>query len=217
MTRVLVIEHEALAGAGLIGERLQEHGVELVEYRPYAGGEPLPENLDGYAALIVLGGSMGPTDDVEAPWLPVTRKLLAEAVEQELPTLGICLGAQLLSTATGGHVRSIPEGPEVGLCSVQLTEAASDDPLLAGIAGLELPVVQWHWLESDRLPPGAVLLASSRACANQVYRLGPRAWGLQFHPEALGRTAGDWVDLEDISEFGFDPEAVVGDVRGAEP
>lgn len=216
MTKLLVVEHEADAGLGLLGERFAEIGVETVIVGPDAG-RPVPDSLDGYDGLIVLGGAMGPTDDGVAPWLPATRELLARAVEESVPTLGICLGAQLLATATGGHVRRIPGAPEVGLLSVELTEAAASDPLLGGFDHPELPVVQWHWLEADRLPDGAELLASSPACRNQAFRLGESAWGLQFHPEALGATAQAWTSVEDITEDGLDPETVVGEVRRAEP
>jgi GMP synthase-like glutamine amidotransferase len=213
---VLVIEHQSEAGVGYLGEQLEGCGVELVQVGPDVGA-PVPASLDGFDGLIVLGGSMGPTDDDEAPWLPATRRLLADAVAQRLPTLGICLGAQLLATATGGRVSPMPNGPEVGLQAVRLLEAAADDPLLGGTDGAELPVVQWHWLEAEELPEGASLLASSPACANQAYRVGERAWGLQFHPEALGDSARDWAALDDLTAHGFDPERVVREVREAEP
>lgn len=216
-SRVLVVEHQGDAGLGLIGTRLQEQNVDLYVVGPDTG-RPVPESLDGFDGLIVLGGSMGPTDDEQAPWLPATRSLLADAVQQQLPTLGICLGAQLLATATGGHVRTNPVGPEVGLQSVTLDPLAAEDPLLGGL-GEELPVVQWHWLEADVLPEGSSVLASSSVCRNQAYRIGARAWGLQFHPEALGDTAQDWADetAEDLKQLGLSPEQVVKDVREAEP
>ncbi len=215
MTKLLVVEHEADAGLGLLGERLGELGVEMVTVGPDAG-LPIPESLDGYDGLIVLGGTMGPTDDEDAPWLPATRKLLANAVEDEVPTLGICLGAQMLAAATGGHVRKIPEAPEVGVHSVQLNAAAAEDPLFSGFKE-DLPVVQWHWLEADQLPAGAQLLGSSEVCQNQAFRVGSCAWGVQFHPEALGATAETWVSLEDLTEDGLDPERVVQGVHAAEP
>lgn len=216
-SRVLVVEHQGDAGLGLIGTRLQEQNVDLYVVGPDTG-RPVPESLDGFDGLIVLGGSMGPTDDEQAPWLPATRSLLADAVQQQLPTLGICLGAQLLATATGGHVRTNPVGPEVGLQSVTLDPLAAEDPLLGGL-GKELPVVQWHWLEADVLPEGSSVLASSSVCRNQAYRIGASAWGLQFHPEALGDTAQDWADetAEDLKQLGLSPEQVVKDVREAEP
>lgn len=213
--KILVIEHEADAGLRLLGERFDELGIETEVVGPEAG-VPVPETLDGYAGLIVLGGTMGPTDDLEAPWLPATRKLLVDAVDSELPTLGICLGSQLLATALGGNVRKIPTGPEVGVYSIDLNESGREDPLLGGL-GAELPTVQWHWLEADRLPEGAEPLASTQRCANQAFRVGSHAWGLQFHPEALTDAAERWASLDDLVPEGFDPDTVIQGVREAEP
>lgn len=216
--RVLVVEHQNDAGIGLIGERLTANGVRLDTVGPDTGRE-IPETLDGYDGLIVLGGSMGPTEDERAPWLPATRRLLADGVEGGVPTLGVCLGAQLLATATGGHVRSMPGGPEVGVHRVRFdADAVAGDPLFGPIGGTELPAVQWHWLEADVLPETASVLASSGACRNQAFRIGERAWGVQFHPEALGDTARDWADdgKGDLDEIGLDGDAVVSTVRAAE-
>lgn len=213
--RLLVVEHEDDADLGLVGQRLREHPIEIVEVGPHTGNA-VPSSLEGFSGLIVLGGSSGPTDDHIAPWLPATRQLLSEAVTREIPTLGICLGAQLLATATGGNVRKMPQGPEVGLYEISVAASAQDDPLLGAFAGRQLPVVQWHWLEADILPEGAEVLASSPACVNQAYRLGKSAWGVQFHPEALGDSAQDWTRFEDLTQDGFDPVDVVRGVREAE-
>lgn len=215
--RVLVIEHQHDAGFGHLGDRMSEGGIELEIVGPDTG-KAVPESLTGFDGLVVLGGSMGPTDDERAPWLPTTRALLAAAVEQSLPTLGICLGSQLLATAIGGNVRTNPAGPEVGLQSIELTESASADPLLGGLEK-QLPVVQWHWLEADVLPEGAEVLATSPGCTNQAFRLGDRAWGLQFHPEALGRAARDWGSSteDDLESLGLDRETVISEVEAAEP
>ncbi|WP_125099456.1 type 1 glutamine amidotransferase [Leucobacter chromiireducens] len=215
--RVLIVEHQENAGIGHFAERLSASGVELRTVGP-ATGEPLPASLDGVDGLIVLGGSMGPTDDADAPWLPAARALLAEGVANEVPTLGICLGAQLLTTALGGAVRLMPGGPEVGLASVSFDEAAATDPLFGEVAGARLPTVQWHWLEAAELPPGAERLASNAACRNQAFRVGPAAWGVQFHPEALAGTAADWVveEGDGLAEIGLAGDAVVGEVRAAE-
>ena len=216
--RILVVEHQSDAGLGLVGERLRESDVEIITVGPDAGVS-VPDSLAGFDGLIVLGGSMGPTEDEVAPWLPATRKLLADGVAEGLPTLGICLGAQLLVTATGGHVRTMPGGPEVGVHGVQFQESAAQDPLFAGFAGATFPAVQWHWLEADQLPENASVLASNGACPNQAFRVGERAWGVQFHPEALGDTAQDWADdgKGDLAEIGLEPDEVVESVRAAEP
>lgn len=216
--RALVVEHQDDAGLGLFRSSLEANGLELDRVGPMRDA-PVPETLEGYDALIVLGGSMGPTDDNEAPWLPATRALLVAGVEQRIPTLGICLGAQLMATALGGHVRNIPEGPEIGLCAVEFSANAAGDPLFGELSESDVPVVQWHWLEADRLPEGAELLASSAACQNQAFRVGPRAWGVQFHPEALSSTASDWAadDPQSLVDLDLVAEEVVAEVRAADP
>lgn len=216
--RVLVVEHQDNAGLGLVGDRLRSRDLELVLVGPDAGS-PVPDSLAGYDALVVLGGTMGPTEDDTAPWLPATRKLLAQGIEHEVPILGICLGAQLLATAAGGHVRDMPAGPEVGLCDVEFASDAAPDPVFGGLAGVTVSAVQWHWLEADTLPDDSTVLASSGACRNQAFRIGTRAWGVQFHPEALTRTIIDWAaeDRENLALLGIEEGELVSDLRAAEP
>lgn len=216
-TRVLVVEHQGNAGIGHFANSLTAAGAELHTVGP-GTGDSVPESLAGFDGLIVLGGSMGPTDDDAAPWLPATRALLAEGVERSVPTLGICLGAQLLATAMGGEVRNMPAGPEVGLSAVGFSSEGSEDPLFGPLAGSSVPAVQWHWLEAAELPGGTTVLASNEACRNQAFRVGNAAWGVQFHPEALSPTTEDWVveEGEGLDELGLSGPEVVAEVRAAE-
>lgn len=205
--RVLIIEHEAGADPALVGERL-----ELAEAQVTVAGPDrnvaVPESLEGFDALIVLGGAPGPTEDEKAPWLPAVRGLLSEALDREIPTLGVCLGAQMLATVAGSTVAPIDAGPEVGLVELEMTDAGRNDPLL-GILADAGPVraLQWHWLEAKSLPAGAEPLFTSAACSNQAFRIGPVAWGLQFHLEALTRSAEVWSDetATELEELGIDP------------
>ncbi len=98
--RILVVENEPAAGIGNFGDWLQEAGLVLDICRPHARS-PVPA-ATGADGLIVLGGPMGAHDDDRAPWLPATRGLLRRAAEARTPTLGICLGAQLLALGCGG-------------------------------------------------------------------------------------------------------------------
>ncbi|MGH8869178.1 MAG: type 1 glutamine amidotransferase, partial [Actinomycetes bacterium] len=92
---VLVIRHEEFCGPGHVGRWLGEAGVRVVEVRPYAG-EPVPDRVEA-DGLVVCGGELGAEEDQRGPWLPATRALLRRAVEERVPTLGLCLGGQLLA------------------------------------------------------------------------------------------------------------------------
>lgn len=155
---------------------------------------------------------MGPTDDDRAPWLPQARHLLLEGVERSIPTLGICLGAQLLATASGGVVDTMSNGPEIGLHHVNVN-APEDDPLFGALPAT-VPVVQWHWLEAVQLPENADVFASNDHCQNQAFRVAPRAWGVQFHPEVLMESLKSWAEEDEKSlvELQLDASKVVGHV-----
>lgn len=176
---VLVVEHAPAEGPVAIGDVLRTHGHRLHRVRVDLG-EALPTTTEGLAGLVVMGGLQDAYTDEGFPSRRAELALLADAVERGTPTLGVCLGAQLLAEATGGAARP-GEVPEIGWLPVDLTDAAADDPLLAGLER-QLTVLQWHFDTFD-LPPDAVLLARSSAYENQVFRMGERAWGLQLHVE----------------------------------
>ncbi|WP_067880921.1 type 1 glutamine amidotransferase [Agromyces aureus] len=215
--RVLVVEHEANAGIGLVGERLEAAGIELLVVGPEAGGE-VPETAQGVDGVIVLGGTPGPTDDDDAAWLPGVRALIGDCLDRELPFLGICLGAQLLAVVAGGVVGPARDTAEVGLHPLALTDEASEDPLLGGL-GDDLAAMQWHFLEVLELPAGSQSLCRSDGCRNQAFRVGAAAWGVQFHLEALASTAEAWArdDSDDLAAVGLTRSAVVEPMRSAEP
>ncbi|HTZ44800.1 MAG TPA: type 1 glutamine amidotransferase [Jatrophihabitans sp.] len=205
-TSMLVIEHADNAPVARLGEWLADAGAELDVRRPHRG-ESLPEALGGYSALVVMGGGMNALDDRRAPWLPATRHLLATAVREELPVLGVCLGAQLLAAATGGRV-GLGTAPEYGAQLIAKRQAAAADPLLR-----ELPitpdVVHWHTDEVAALPPNAVQLASGPACEQQAFRVGRCAWGIQFHIETTPEIVRQWA-AEDAAELaGYDLDGIV--------
>ena len=203
---MLVIENDAVAPLGRLGNWLTDAGAELELRRPQAG-ESLPDELDGYAALVVMGGNMNALDDQGAPWLPQVRALLADAVRTELPALGVCLGAQLLAVATGGRV-SLDTAPQYGAQLVAKRQAAATDPLFR-----ELPitpdVVHWHTDEVSQLPPGAVQLASAPDCEQQAFRVGRLAWGIQFHIETTPEIIRAWAASSAAELADYDVAAIV--------
>ena len=192
MTRVLVLTHTESEDPGLIGTWLAEEGLALDVVEPWQG-DVLPSGLDGYDALVVMGGPQQAYDDASAPWLAETKALIRKAVGAELPTFGVCLGAQLLAEAAGGRVAPAAAGPELGARLVAKRDVAGNDPLFWDLP-LSPAVVQWHFDEVVELPPGATLLMSSPQYPHQAFRVGAKAWGIQFHIETDPAMVGRWVE-----------------------
>jgi GMP synthase (glutamine-hydrolysing) len=215
--RLLVVQHQPDAGLGRLREPLAAvSGLDV--RRPYAG-EELPADLAGLAGLVVLGGEMGALDDDSAPWLPQTRELLAAAVDQHLPALGICLGAQLLAAATGGGVARGDAGLEVGVGAIRLLPTAEPDPLVGDRpAGTVLRVLHDHADAVTRLPPAAVPLAVGERYRHQVFRLGSAAWGVQYHPEVSAQGFARWMrdECDAVLRHGRDPHRLLRDAAAVE-
>ncbi|MBV8462784.1 MAG: gamma-glutamyl-gamma-aminobutyrate hydrolase family protein, partial [Acidimicrobiales bacterium] len=187
-----MLQHVDVEGPGTLAPLAAGRGLELRVLRPDRG-QPLPraEDLGG---LVVMGGPMGVGEVDRHPWLADERRLVAEAVGRGLPVLGVCLGAQQLAAALGAEVRTLP-APEVGVGRVVLTSGGRRDrvfgPEYGGLAGGEVPCVHWH-ADTFDLPPGAVHLAATAACPHQAFRVGDRAYGLQFHVEVDAALAEAW-------------------------
>lgn len=205
----LCITHTESEDPGLIGTWLPEVGLGLEVVEPWRGDD-LPTSLDGYEALVVMGGPQQAYDDSSGSWLRQTKDLMRTAVEQGLPTFGVCLGAQLLAEATGGQVKPGEHGPELGAKLVAKRDAASADPLFWDLP-LSPVVVQWHWDAVTDLPPDSTLLMSATMYPHQAFRVGDRAWGIQFHIETDAAMVGRWAEHNraDLLELGLEPEDVL--------
>lgn len=208
---VLVLRHDDDAGPGYLGDALAAAGLEIVVVEPEAG-EPLP-GLSGWSAVVALGGSMGAYEEGAYPWLAAEKRLLAGAVAAQVPTLGICLGCQVLADALGGRAY-LGTGREVGLLSLELTASGRADPV---VRHLDAPVAVSHGDTWD-LPPGATLLAQSNRYRH-AFRRGS-ALGLQPHPEVSPEPFARWTrskPADEMARDGIDPEAAIAAVRaGAE-
>jgi GMP synthase-like glutamine amidotransferase len=214
MTSCLVIQHVAPEGPYVIRGALERAGV-TVDIRSVGDGVDLPPDLAGFEGLVVMGGPMSATADEGFPTRRAELDLLADALHRGLPTLGVCLGAQLLALAGGGAVYPGPVGPEIGWAPVELTREAGDDPLLTGLPA-ELTVLHWHGDTFDP-PPDAVLLAVSPRYRSQAFRGGAKAWGLQFHFEIDQQAVAAFVASfgADALRAGTTPASINADADAA--
>ena len=196
--RVLVIQNDKADPIAQVGEWVSECGIDIQVLQPFNGDavpDELPENIHGF---IVLGGAMGANDDSDYAWLSQVRGLLHDAAKQDLPTVGICLGAQMLASAVGGTVTRA-DVIEIGPVEIQVdAHKALDDALFARYAGETVKAAEWHQDWVATLPESAVVLAGNNDCPVQAFRVGDNVYGVQFHPEIDAAIFKDWAsDSED--------------------
>lgn len=190
MKPLVSIENEDLAHLGVAQETFQDQGLPVEHVRAWKGEEPPPLDLVG--AVVSLGGEMN-VDQVDVyPYLASERAYLAQAVDRDVPVLGICLGGQLLARALGADVVRAPR-PELGFVPLRLTSEGRQDPVLSSLSDGDR-MFQWH-VDAFELPNVAVLLATGDQGGNQAFRAGRRAWGVQFHPEVTAEELDEWLEL----------------------
>lgn len=213
---VLVVQHQSTCPPGRVGAWLTEAGVELDVRHPYSGDD-LPGDLSGHDGLLVLGGQMGCADDEVAPWLPAVRELIRTAAQGATPTLGICLGHQLASSALGGTVGRNPQGRTLGMFTVRGRDDLAADPVLGACA--DAPVVQWNDDVVTELPSGATTLATNERGDLLLARLAPTVWGVQGHPEADHEIVAAWAskDAGTAELADVDVPAVLAQIEAAGP
>jgi len=187
LRRAVVLQHIACEPPGIYEDILLSRGIEVARAE-LDEGDPIPDLLDA-DLVIAMGGPMSVNDEAEHPWLAEEKQQIAAAVGAGVPFFGVCLGAQLLAASLGARVRA-GEGPEVGVLPVELTEAGRSDPVFSELAKT-FRTLQWHGDTFD-LPPTAARLGGSVAYANQAFRVGKTAYGLQFHLEVTAKMLQEW-------------------------
>lgn len=187
MTTCVAIRHLAFEDAGLIDGLLAARGIGLsyvdAGIDPFDTAALLETDL-----LVVLGGPIGVYETEAYPFLAGEIDILRRRLAAQKPTLGICLGAQLIAAALGARVAPGP-AKEIGYAPIELT-AEGKQSALAPFA--EVDVLHWHGDNLD-LPPGATRLASTKVCPTQAFAIGTRVLGLQFHIETDPRLLERWL------------------------
>jgi GMP synthase-like glutamine amidotransferase len=200
MRSLHVVQHVSGEGPGLIAEVAATMGIEVIVHRVF-GAVPLPEAIASDEGLVVMGGSMGVADlgDPRWPFLAAEVELLKKSLAEGRAVLGVCLGAQLMAHALGAKVAPLMVGDpparcrEVGWGAVTFLAPAQDEPVLAGMDESEV-VVHWHG-DTFELPEGAVRLASSLVCENQMFRFR-NSFAVQFHVEVGEADIAEWVESD---------------------
>ncbi len=179
--------------------------------RHVARGQALPD-VSAVAGVVITGSPTMLTD--AAPWNEIAAQWLRQALQRELPVLGICYGHQLLAHASGGRVDYHPLGREIGTVAVTLAPSARGDDLLGDLPAC-FAAHTTHSQSVVQLPPAATLLASSAHDRHQAYRVGSCAWGVQFHPEFSAQVMQTYVRerQQALREEGFDVDALLRDVQ----
>jgi len=191
--KILVFQHVPYEPLGTLNPLLKKAGFRI-RYVNFGRDPDHRPSLDGYVALVILGGPMNADDVATYPFLAEEIRIIHEALERDISILGICLGAQLLAKALGGAGRA-GGAREIGWHDVDVTDEGQRDPVLSTF-GTRSEVFQWHEDNID-LPSDGVHLASSKACPIQAFRYGEHAYGFQFHLEADTPLIERWLQVPD--------------------
>jgi GMP synthase (glutamine-hydrolysing) len=211
MRKLLVFQHVGHEILGTLNPLLKRAGfrIRYVNFGRHPDAQP---SLDGYHGLVVLGGPMSVYEDHWFPHLTTEMKLIEDAMQRNLPVLGICLGAQLIAKTLGADVYRNKQ-KEIGWYDLYITPEAHES-ILISLSPTE-KVFQWHGDTFD-IPAGAVHLAASPLCVNQAFRYGERVYGLQFHLEVDEAMILRWLNVpenrHEIAKLhnGKDPDQIHG-------
>lgn len=207
----LVVQHLPHEHAAVLGEALVLGGWTTTTWRAWCEPTPALRPAD-VAAVVVLGGDMNTDEGTRWPHLAIARELLGEALAAAVPAMGICLGAQLLAEAAGGHVTH--GVPEVGWLPITATPSGRTHPVI----GVVPDETAWFSAHGDQiaLPPAATLLAFGDATPVQAFTVGS-GLGLQFHPEVDASAVAGYVGIPGIEGWlaaaGWQADDLVAEAR----
>ena len=168
---------------------LDRHSI-AYEIANAGAGDDFPATIEPYSAMAVMGGGMSANDQLLSN--RQAEILILQAVRQDIPVIGHCLGGQLMSRALGGTISASPQ-PEIGWQPIEYKNSALAKSWFGSTP--TDTVIHWHY-ESFTVPAGATLLASSTACPTQAWAMGPHL-AMQFHIEINEPKIHSWVNDPD--------------------
>ena len=216
MKEVLVFQHDPFEDLGFFSEVLEKQRTGYRVLRLFHGEMPA-EDWERIGALIILGGPMSVNDEEQFPFLRWEKRIIRAAIDEAVPVVGICLGAQLIATTLGtmvyhGRVK------EIGWSPISITAHGQVDSLL-GYLPENATVFQWHG-DGFELPAGAIRLASSVNYKNQAFRVGKNIYALQFHLEVTPPMIARWIDerSKDLAQAPYIlPDKILADTQNYAP
>ena len=202
MKPVAIFRHSPTEGPGHFAIYLKNVGIPWTLIR-LDEGEAVPRDPAAWSGLCFMGGPMSVNDDL--PWISSVLGLIREAVRQDVPVIGHCLGGQLMSRALGGSVGRNPV-KEIGWGDLQVNDVPEARQWFGDVAGFE----SFHWHgETFSIPPGATRIAGNAHCVNQMFVMG-RHLGMQCHVEITPEMVRTWCRDWDKERAGEPTERVSG-------
>lgn len=188
MKPVRIFRHVACEGPGYLGTFLERNNVPY-EVICIDKGVTVPQNLDDISGLVFMGGSMNVTDPLQ--WISEEKKLIRKAINKNIPVMGICLGAQLMSAALGGKITHDPD-MEIGWHAIEPVIDNINNTWLKELPEVPVPL-HWH-ADTFSIPEGATVLFHSKCRKNQAFILN-KSIAMQFHLEITTEMIEQWVHL----------------------
>ena len=208
MAEFLVLQHEPMEGPGTIADEVRAAGHTVRTVR-LDQKEKVPSDPSPFGGLVVMGGTMGVSDQEKLPYLKEEIALLGKAVKADKPVLGICLGAQLLAASQGAEVKAGEK--EIGWFPVHKMPEACKDPVLRRLPE-NFPALMWHG-DHFQLPKGAAHLLGTQKCVCAGFRVGKKAYGLVPHLEMTAAMIDEMVSVsrKELEAVQVEPAQILED------
>ncbi len=207
--RVLALQHADPEHPGLIADAVHGIGGTLETVRGDLG-QAAPSSLEGYSGLIIMGGPQSVYEEDTFPYLRDEKLLARQAIDNNIPLIGVCLGSQIIADVLGAEVHP-SGGVEIGWKDVTRSTEVADDPVLSPLPQTFTPL-HWHGDVYD-LPDGATSIGSSEMTPVQGFTYGGTTYALLFHLEVTEQQIIEMATLfpEDVRRGGLQPETLLSE------